>query len=310
VNTRCLSCHVLEAESKLSAGYHARCARRLFGTTRPPEVPFRAADVAREAQKMVGRMSISGVQPKLSVIHDHRKHQVLVVERGGLYILKPPTERFESIPENENLCMNIASAFGIEVPPHGILPLKDGSLAYLVRRFDRLEDGSKLQQEDFQQLLQIDDKYDGSYERIANCIKIHSSVPGLDLIRLFERALLFYALGNGDAHLKNFSLLRIEEIGYQLSPAYDIVNSRLVLPEEQEEVCLSLQGKKNRLSAIDFFRLADHFGLTKKQADNSFSRLLDLKTTIEAMIGESLLRSDLRKGFLEIFRQRMAGLFT
>jgi len=297
VNIKCLSCHVLEAESKLSDGYHPRCARQLFGTTRAPEVPFRATDVTREAQKMVGRMSISGVQPKLSVIHDPMKHQVLVVERGGLYILKPQTERFESIPENENLCMNIASTFGIEVPPHGLLPLLDGSLVYLVKRFDRLEDGSKLQQEDFQQLLQIDDKYDGSYERIANYIKEHSSVPGLDLIRLFERALLFYALGNGDAHLKNFSLLRSEEIGYQLSPAYDIVNSRLVLPEEQEEV-----GK-------DFFRLAEHFGLTRKQADNSLDRLHDLKSTIEAMTRGSLLRSDLREGFLGIFRDRMTGLF-
>ncbi|MBW2251906.1 MAG: HipA domain-containing protein [Deltaproteobacteria bacterium] len=297
MNIKCLSCHVLEAESKLSDGYHPRCARQLFGTTRAPEVPFRATDVTREAQKMVGRMSISGVQPKLSVIHDPMKHQVLVVERGGLYILKPQTERFESIPENENLCMNIASTFGIEVPPHGLLPLLDGSLVYLVKRFDRLEDGSKLQQEDFQQLLQIDDKYDGSYERIANYIKEHSSVPGLDLIRLFERALLFYALGNGDAHLKNFSLLRSEEIGYQLSPAYDIVNSRLVLPEEQEEV-----GK-------DFFRLAEHFGLTRKQADNSLDRLHDLKSTIEAMTRGSLLRSDLREGFLGIFRDRMTGLF-
>ena len=309
MNTKCLSCHVLEAESKLSDGYHPRCARQLFGTTRAPEVPFRATDVTREAQKMVGRMSISGVQPKLSVIHDPIKHQVFVVERGGLYILKPQTERFESIPENENLCMNIASTFGIEVPPHGLLPLLDGSLVYLVKRFDRLEDGSKLQQEDFQQLLQIDDKYDGSYERIANYIKEHSSVPGLDLIRLFERALLFYALGNGDAHLKNFSLLRSEEIGYQLSPAYDIVNSRLALPEEQEEVCLSLQGKKNRLSARDFFGLAEHFGLTRKQADNSLDRLHDLKSTIEAMIRGSLLRSDLREGFLGIFRDRMTRLF-
>jgi serine/threonine-protein kinase HipA len=273
-------------------------------------VPFRAADVAREAQKMVGRMSISGVQPKLSVIHDQRKHQVSVVERGGLYILKPPTERFESIPENENLCMNVASTYGIEVPPHGLLPLMDGKLAYLVRRFDRLEDGSKLQQEDFQQLLQRDDKYDGSYERIANFIKGHSSVPGLDLIRLFERALLFYVLGNGDAHLKNFSFLRSEEIGYQLAPAYDIVNSRLVLPEEREEVCLSLQGKKNRLSGGDFFGLAEHFGLTRKQAENSLGRLHDLKSTIEAMIGESFLRTDLREGFLEIFRERMARLFS
>jgi serine/threonine-protein kinase HipA len=309
VNTKCLSCHVLETESKLSDGYHPRCARRLFGTTRPPGVPFRATDVTREAQKMVGKMSISGVQPKLSVIHDPIKHQVLVVERGGLYILKPQTERFESIPENENLCMNIASTFGIEVPPHGLLPLLDGSLVYLVKRFDRLEDGSKLQQEDFQQLLQIDDKYDGSYERIANYIKEHSSVPVLDLIRLFERALLFYTLGNGDAHLRNFSLLRSEEIGYQLSPAYDIVNSRLVLPEEQEEVCLSLQGKKNRLSGRDFFRLAEHFGLTRKQADNSLVRLHDLKSTIEAMIRGSLLRSDLREDFFEIFRDRMTRLF-
>ncbi len=310
MNNRCLSCHILEVESELPEGYHRRCSRQLFGTTRPPEVPFRAADVAREAQKMVGRMSISGVQPKLSVIHDQRKHQVSVVERGGLYILKPPTERFESIPENENLCMNIASTYGIEVPPHGLLPLMDGRLAYLVRRFDRLEDGSKLQQEDFQQLLQRDDKYAGSYERIANFIKGHSSVPGLDLIRLFERALLFYVLGNGDAHLKNFSLLRSEEIGYQLSPAYDIVNSRLVLPEEQEEVCLGLQGKKKRLSGGDFFGLAEHFGLTRKQAENSLGRLHDLKSTIEAMIGESFLRTDLREGFLEIFRERMVRLFT
>ena len=310
MNNKCLSCHILEADSELSEGYHRRCSRQLFGTTRPPEVPFRAADVAREAQKMVGRMSISGVQPKLSVIHDQRKHQVSVVERRGLYILKPPTERFESIPENENLCMNIAFTYGIEVPPHGLLPLMDGRLAYLVRRFDRLENGSKLQQEDFQQLLQRDDKYAGSYERIANFLKEHSSVPGLDLIRLFERALLFYVLGNGDAHLKNFSLLHSEEIGYQLSPAYDIVNSRLVLPEEQEEVCLSLQGKKNRLSGGDFFGLAEHFGLTRKQAENSLGRLHDLKSTIEAMIGESFLSTDLREGFVEIFRERMARLFT
>jgi serine/threonine-protein kinase HipA len=255
-------------------------------------------------------MSISGVQPKLSVIHDRKKRQVVVVEKGGLYIIKPPIERFESIPENENLCMNIASAFGIEVPPHGLVQLMDGKLAYLVKRFDRLDDGSKLQQEDFQQLLQRDDKYDGSYERIANFIKEHSAVPGLDLVSLFERALLFYALGNGDAHLKNFSLLNQEEIGYQLSPAYDIVNSRLALPEEKEEVCLSLQGKKNRLSARDFFELAEHFGLTRKQADNSLDRLRDLKSNIEARIGASLLRLDLREGFLEIFRERMARLFA
>ncbi|MDF1592938.1 MAG: HipA domain-containing protein [Desulfobacterales bacterium] len=76
-------------------------------------------------------------------------------------------ERKRPLSENENLCMNIASAYGVEVPPHGLLPLADDSLAYVVKRFDRLDDGLKLQQEDFQQLLQTDDKYAGSYERIA-----------------------------------------------------------------------------------------------------------------------------------------------
>jgi serine/threonine-protein kinase HipA len=299
----------METELALPEGYHKRCSKRLFGTTRPPKVPFKATDIAREAQKMVGKMSISGVQPKLSVIHDRKKSQLNVAERGGLYILKPPTERFESLPENENLCMNIASAYGIEVPPHGLLPLMDDRLVYVVKRFDRLEDGSKLQQEDFQQLLQTNDKYTGSYERIATFIKKHSCVTGLDLVRLFERALLFYVLGNGDAHLKNFSLLRKKEVDYQLSPAYDIVNSRLVLPGEKEDMCLSLQGKKNRLFGGDFRRLSEHFGLNRKQVANSLTRLNDLKPSIATMISESFLSQHLKDGFLEIFRERVKRIF-
>ena len=178
-----------------------------------------------------------------------------------------------------------------------------------MKRFDRLEDGTKLQQEDFQQLLQTDDKYAGSYERIGNFIKEHSNVPGLDLIRLFERALLFYVLGNGDAHLKNFSFIRTEEVGYQLSPAYDIVNSRVVLPDEREDVCLSLRGKKNRLSRADFNSLGEHFGLDKRQLDNSLARLHGLKSDIENMIAESFLGQRLNDGFLQIFRERMERIF-
>jgi serine/threonine-protein kinase HipA len=309
MSRRCLSCHMVGTEAELPEGYHPRCARQLFGTIHPPKIPFGTADVTREAQKMVGKMSISGAQPKLSVAHDRRKRLLTVVARGGLYILKPPTERFEELPENENLCMNIASVYGIEVPPRGLLPLLDGRLAYVVKRFDRLQEGSKLQQEDFQQLLQTDDRYSGSYERIAGVIKRHSAVPGLDLVRLFERALLFLVLGNGDAHLKNFSLLRREEVGYELSPAYDIVNSRLVLPNEREEMCLSLRGKKNRLFREDFIKFADHIGLTGKQAESSMERLGALGQRIEAMIAESFLRTDLQEGFLQIFLERMARLF-
>ncbi len=177
-----------------------------------------------------------------------------------------------------------------------------------MKRFDRLEDGSKLQQEDFQQLLQTNDKYDGSYERIANIIKKYSNVSGLDLVELFERALLNYVLGNGDAHLKNFSLIKEENIGYHLSPAYDIVNSRLVLPDEREEMCLSLQGKKNRFSRKDFIKLAEHFGLNKKQSANSLDRLNDIKPVFENMIEGSFLNERLREGFLDIYKKRMGRI--
>ncbi len=309
MNNKCLSCQTAVPDLKLPDGYHPRCSRKLFGTTKHPKVPFGTPDIAVEAQKMVGRMSISGIQPKLSLIHDSKKHLLTVVERGGSYILKPQTERFVSLPENENLCMCIASAYGIAVPPHGLIPLLDDRLAYLVKRFDRLENESKLQQEDFQQLLQTNDKYDGSYEMVANVIKKYSDVPGLDLVELFERALLNYVLGNGDAHLKNFSLIKEENIGYHLSPAYDIVNSRLVLPDEREEMCLSLQGKNNRFSRKDFAKLAEHFGLNKKQFANSLARLNDIKPVFENMIENGFLNEHLKNGFLIIYRKRMKQIF-
>jgi serine/threonine-protein kinase HipA len=306
---KCLSCHISESGKDLLQGYHKLCSKKLFGTAQPPKVYFKSTDIVTEAQKMVGRMSISGVQPKLSTIVDRKHNEMTVVDRGGLYILKPPTDRFESLPENENLCMNIASAFGIEIPSHGLLPLTDDKLSYVVRRFDRSEDGLKLQQEDFQQLLQTNDKYTGSYERIANFIKTNSNAPGLDLVNLFERALLFFVLGNGDAHLKNFSLLKREEVGYSLSPAYDIVNSRLVLPGEKEEMCLSLQGKKNNISKNDFYGLAEHLNLNKKQVNNALERLNGLISSIETKIEESFLEKQLKNRFLDIFNERMERIF-
>lgn len=300
---RCLSCQNLGADHQ--HGYHAECAIKLFGTEFPPIVRFSTPEIVNEAQKMVGKMSVSGVQPKLSVAYDRKTCQLLVVEKGGEYILKPQTERFPLLPENENLCMGIASHCGTDVPEHALIPLVDGKFAYLVKRFDRTEDGFKFQQEDFQQLLESDDKYDGSYERIANVIKKYSCNPATDLFKLYERAILFFVLGNGDAHLKNFSLIRNRDSGYRLSPAYDIVSSRLVLSEEREEMCLSIQGKRNRLSGRDFIRLAQHFGLTEEQSRHVSDRLNVCQPEIEGMIKDSFLSEAFKSRFLEIFKERI-----
>ncbi len=116
---------------------------------------------------------------------------------------------------------------------------------------------------------------------------------------------MFFVLGNGDAHLKNFSLIRTETAGYHLSPVYDIVNSRLALPYEHEEMCLSIQGKKNKLNRQDFTALAMHSGLNEKQMDNVFKRLADAGQVIEKQIKQSFLTLAMRKQFIGIFRERM-----
>ena len=303
---RCLSCHGPGPE--LDRGYHRKCARRLFGTNWVPAIPFSSADIVAEAQKMIGKISISGVQPKLSVNLNRKRKVLEVVEKGGYFILKPQIERFSHLPENENLCMNIAGSLKIETPPHGLLRFQDGALCYVIRRFDRMDDGTKLQQEDFQQLTGIEDKYSGSIERVGKVLLDYSAAPLLDAVILFERLLLFFVIGNGDAHLKNFSLLKKPELGYRLSPVYDVVNSRLVLPFEQEEMSLSINGKKNRLKREDFLSLAAYMEIPDKAVSKVFERLEKSKGTIKTLIASSRLSLKEKNGFRSIFEERLQRL--
>ncbi len=192
-------CDICGRTPERESRYHSACLRRLFGTPSLPVIELTHAEVLARAQEMAGRMSISGVQPKLSM--SRQGSRLIPVTDGGLFILKPQTERFPLLPQNENLCMTIAERIGIDVPPHGLFDLRDGSPAYIVRRFDRTPAGQKLRCEDFVQILGEDDKYSGSVERIGKRIRDLSSVPGLDAQLLFERVLLNFLLGNGDAHL-------------------------------------------------------------------------------------------------------------
>jgi len=172
---RCLSCH--KSIPDMEEGYHKRCARRLFDASWVPGIPFSSRDMVTQAAKMIGKISISGVQPKLSVDLDKTEKVFAVVETGGHFILKPQVEQFGNLPENENLCMNIAEDLGIETPPHGLLRFQDGRFCYIVKRFDRLKDGGKLHQEDFQQLTGIEDKYAGSAEKVGKVLISFSNAP-------------------------------------------------------------------------------------------------------------------------------------
>jgi len=277
--------------------------KAMFNSSKVPVIDFGLSDILQQAQKLVGKLSISGVQPKLSVKLDKKQNMLIVVSEGGEYILKPQTATFPHIPENEQCCMDIAQELDIEVPLHCVIPLKDKNLAYVVKRFDR-EKGNKVHQEDFAQILEANDKYRGSVEQIGSKLKEISAAPGYDAQLLFERVVLNFVLANGDAHLKNYSISNKED-GIRLTPAYDIVCSRLAIPDEQEESAININGKKNRLSREDFDKLADYLNVPLKvRYEKVEGKLEVMKKRIKA---SRFSKADQNK-FLDIIKERLRRL--
>jgi len=277
--------------------------RKMFNTSKIPIIDFGLGDMSRKAQRLAGKMSISGVQPKLSVQLDKKRNLLIPVAEGGEYILKPQVTAFPNIPENEQCCMDIASAMDIDVPLHCLIPLKDGSLAYVVKRFDRIA-GEKIPQEDFCQILGLgtEDKYKGSVEQIGRKLKEIST--GYDVQLFFERVVFNFIIGNGDAHFKNYSVTYKEKEFIRLAPAYDIICSKLVIPDETDSA-LTINGKNDKLKKDDFDRLADYLNVPAKIRYVKFDRKLNL---IEAVVKDSRLKADSRQEMIDIIKERFSRL--
>jgi serine/threonine-protein kinase HipA len=275
----------------------------MFHSNQLPAISLSLADIPLKAQDMAGRMSISGVQPKLSLKLDKRRNELVVAPTQGEYILKPQIQQFPHTPENENCCMDIAGALGIDVPPHCLLTLKDGSLAYVVKRFDR-RGGQKIHQEDFYQILEKRNKYMGSLEQIGKKLGEISGVPGLDIQLFFERVVLNFLIGNGDGHFKNHSISYHKDKGVRLSPAYDIVCSKLVIPNEGDSA-LTINGKNNNLTHNDFRIFAESFRIPEKVRYEKFE---GQRERIKQFIQTSQLPADFKKRFVEIVLSRYERL--
>jgi serine/threonine-protein kinase HipA len=288
--------------------YNDKTLREMFGKPVRPAIPLTLADVAQQARKFAGKMSISGVQPKLSVRLDDEG--LLPTERDGRYILKPQTLGFAQLPQNEYLCMQMGKLFGLLTADCLLLELSDGSPAYLVKRFDRRKKGqniAKLHCEDMQQIIGGQDKYSGSHEQIARAIGEHCSVEAVEMQRLFEITIFNFTIGNGDAHKKNFSLLTADG-RTTLSPAYDLVSSRLALPEESDEMALTIGGKRNRLTRRDFKEFARHMGITEDYMQKKLDQLVALGGEFDTMIAKSALSDELRERFSQILASRLRRL--
>ena len=301
---RCLCCHKrVETDER----YHPRCLDRLFGAARAPRIPFGVADLPGLVTKAEGRMSISGVQPKVSIRLDKTTGTVESAVTGGTHILKPESDRFPQIPRNENLCMNMAEELGLNVPPHGLFAMSDGTLCYIIKRFDRAGDGGKIPNETTFQILGSADKYAGSLEQVGKAVRAYAANVGLDTINFFERALLCFLSGNGDMHLKNWALLgRGKDVA--IAPCYDFVSSKLYI-ENEEDSTLTINAKKNKLKRADFEALAENLRIDGKAVANVFDKLRRAEKTLREMIADSELRADLRQELSSILENRYKRLY-
>lgn len=270
-------------------------------------LPLDRREQIREAQKRMTKMSIAGVQPKLSARLSVKKQSFTIVDKHGSYILKPQLTDYEEVPQNEDLTMRMAKVCGIEVPFHGLFYAKDASLLYFIRRFDRTGRAGKIHVEDFAQVagMSRETKYDYSMEKVVALIEDHCTFPVVEKVKLFRRTLFCWLTGNEDMHLKNFSLIHREGL-IELSPAYDLLNTTIILAHPAEEMALSLQGKKSNFGYEIFFDYfgKERLGLNKKVLANIEKELRQAFPEWERLVEISFLSDEKKEAYVRVLKQR------
>ena len=308
--SRCLFCYKELFDNEID--FHKSCSKKIFGTTIAPELPYSRDNLTELAKQVIrSQTTLTGVQAKLSL--DIKKggrnetERFTIVGLWGRYILKPQTERFAHLPELEDLTMHLAEMAKIQVVPHSLIRFSDGELCYITRRIDRTENGEKLAMEDMCQLTErlTEHKYKGSYEQIAKVIQKYSSVPKLDLVNYWEQVVFSWITGNADMHLKNFSLYSKVDHLYNLTPAYDMLSTALVMPEDIEELALTLNGKKRKIRKSDFEISMRASELEEKVIGNIFNKFLKVKDKWFDFIDISFLPDEMKIAYKDIITNRL-----
>jgi serine/threonine-protein kinase HipA len=312
---RCLYCY--QPINEDNSDFHPACSRKIFAQPTPPDLPYSEEQMDQLALQVIqSQIAVTGAQPKLSLDiaageNKNAPRRFTLVGLWGGYMLKPPTRRYHQLPEVEDLTLHLASLANINVVPHSLIRLQTGSLAYITKRIDRTTKG-KLQMEDMCQLTErlTEDKYHGSYEQIAKAILKYSTNPMLDVVNFFEQVVFSFLTGNADMHLKNFSLINQPGLGYVLSPAYDLVATALVNPVDNEDLALTLNGKKKKIIRNDFNTAFNTLKLESKQQENIFSKMQKVYPKWLEFIDISFLSSENKEAYKEILNERYKRIIT
>ena len=309
--------------------YSPEASRLLFdGRKVSPILDFDFDDtLSQESINALYKISVSGAQEKFPAIIENGHIKLATTEMRSTHILKPAPwsgnlNRRHEIPCNEHLTMRIASQiYGIKTAANGLCFTPSGKPVYITKRFDILPDGEKVPMEDFASLIgkseQIEGrgfKYTGSYTDVARCIRSCLSAWMVDMERFFELLVFNYIHANGDAHLKNFSLLRIGE-DYRLSPAYDLLNTALHLSDDNFALsgglgnnfeCSEAMSRTGNPTKEDFGKFGLEIGLVKKRIDRILSKYTELPPETKTLIENCFLSKKLQRSYLRVISERLS----
>jgi len=287
----------------------------------PPEKDEKVNEAFIENRK---RLSISGVQKKLSIKLDKNKLNLTMAGEHGQYILKPipdDVRKPDQVPANEHLTMQMAEQiFNIQTAANGMIFFQDDQPAYITKRFDYRPDGSKFGMEDFAAISQktkatygVDFKYDASYEELFKLLKQYVGPYRIEGQKLFRLILFNYAFSNGDAHLKNFSLLETESGDYTMSPAYDLVNTLIHVDDTDFALTNKLfkdhfksahWKKTGQATSIDFIEFGKRIGVQEKRVKTLLEPFLEIHQSIIDLIGRSFLDEATKKTYLRYYQTK------
>ena len=290
-------------------------------------LPFTKPEYKTARQKDAKRISISGVQTKHSLRLN--KKILELTDQGGGYILKPVPngdfDRMQEMPANEHVTMQLATqVFGLDVAANGLVFFEDGEPAYLTKRFDQEPDGSRKLQEDFAQLAGRTEesngsnyKYDSSYEEIADLMRKFIGPYAIEAEKYFRLVLFNYLIQNGDAHLKNFSVFRDPGQGiYVLTPAYDLMNTRLHLPTEadtaldlfKDDFATESYEANAYYAKDDFLELGKRMGMGMERVKMIIAAMIGKTGEVETLIGRARLEEKTKNDYLAQVNDRVKRL--
>ncbi len=311
---KCLCCNK-ELDISKDNLWHKICIKKFFGTEEFPEITLDEKDLKKLVDVSINDgFTVQGVQKKISLGFAKSNNKRLTLSNYPLgYILKPDSIQYPEIAITEYVSMTLGNLVNIKTVPFGLIKINE-KYAYITKRVDRFIKNKKviLAQEDFCQLQNklTEDKYKGSYEKVAKTIDLYSSNIEIDKVYLFNSLIFSFIIGNSDMHLKNFSLLETSEKSntYKLAPFYDLLSVKILLPSDKEEFALTLNGKKKNITKNDFLTFGEQIGINKKICINLINKMISYKNEMLKIIDESLLSDKLKNDFKNLILERIDRL--